>query len=226
MTAIKDSVVLVTGANRGLGKVFVQELLDRGAAKVYASARTPLTYDDPRVVPLRVDVTDEASIRAAAETASDVSIVINNAGIPGTTPLVTTPIEDIQRILDTNTLGPIRVAKAFAQILAANGGGTLVNVASVLSWLASGAYGASKAALWSVSNQLRQELSGQGTVVQSLHLGYTDTDMTAGIDAPKNDPLDVVRASLEGIERGDDEVLADELTRSVKAGLSGSLARA
>jgi NAD(P)-dependent dehydrogenase (short-subunit alcohol dehydrogenase family) len=204
----------------------VDELLARGAAKVYASARKPVEHIDPRVVALALDVTDDASVAAAAEQAGDVTIVINNAGISGTGSLLHAPLDEIQQVLDTNTLGPIRVARAFAPILAANGGGALVNVASVLSWLAGTAdYGVSKAALWSATNSLRVELRDQGTVVQGLHLGYTDTDMTASVTAPKNDPRDVVRQSLDGIESDASEVLADQLSIATKELLAGDPAR-
>lgn len=222
MVAVNGSVVLVTGSNRGIGKAFVQGFLDRGAAKVYATARTPLSYDDPRVVPLALDVTDAASVAAVAEAAPDVTILVNNAGITGAGALVDAKIEDIAKVLDTNLLGPIRLVQAFAPILGKNGGGAIVNVASALSWLAgAGDYGVSKAALWQVSNTLRVELRDQGTLVQGLHLGYTDTDMTADVTAPKGDPRDVVAASLDGLEAGAAEVLADQTSVYAKSLLGG-----
>ena len=222
MVSINGSVVLITGSNRGIGKAFVQGFLDRGAAKVYATARTPLAYADPRVVPLALDVTDAASVAAVAETAQDVTILVNNAGIAGAGSLVESRIGDISKVLDTNLLGPIRLVQAFAPILRKNGGGAIVNVASALSWLAgSGDYGVSKAALWQVSNTLRVELRDQGTLVQGLHLGYTDTDMTADVTAPKGDPKDVVAASLDGLESGAAEVLADQTSVYAKSLLGG-----
>jgi NAD(P)-dependent dehydrogenase (short-subunit alcohol dehydrogenase family) len=222
MVTLQNSVVLVTGSNRGIGKAFVQGFLDRGAAKVYATARTPLRYDAPRVVPLALDVTDAASVAAVAAAAPDVTILVNNAGISGSGTLVGSKIESIQAVLDTNLLGPIRLVQAFAPILEANGGGAIVNVASALSWLAgSGDYGVSKAALWQVTNTLRVELRDRGTLVQGLHLGYTDTDMTANVTAPKGDPADVVAASLDGLESGAAEVLADQTSRWAKSLLAG-----
>jgi NAD(P)-dependent dehydrogenase (short-subunit alcohol dehydrogenase family) len=222
MVDLRNSVVLVTGSNRGIGKSFVQGFLDRGAAKVYATARTPLAYDDPRVVPLALDVTDADSVAAVAAAAPDVTILVNNAGITGTGPLATSKIKGIADVIDTNVLGPIRLVQAFAPILAANGGGAIVNVASALSWLAgTGDYGVSKAALWQVTNSLRVELRDQGTLVQGLHLGYTDTDMTANVTAPKGDPADVVAASLDGLEAGLSEVLADDTARYAKSILGG-----
>ncbi|BEP14729.1 SDR family oxidoreductase [Acidothermaceae bacterium B102] len=189
---------------------------------MYATARTPLAYADPRVVPLALDVTDAASVAAVAEAAPDVTILVNNAGVTGAGSLVESRIEDINAVLDTNLLGPIRLVQAFAPILSKNGGGAIVNVASALSWLAgAGDYGVSKAALWQVSNTLRVELRDQGTLVQGLHLGYTDTDMTADVTAPKGDPRDVVAASLDGLEAGAAEVLADQTSVYAKSLLGG-----
>ena len=220
--SVQDAVVLVTGSNRGIGKAFVNGLLERGAAKVYATARTPVSHDDPRVVPLALDVTDPASVAAVAEVATDVTILVNNAGVTGSGPLVSSPIDDIASVLDTNLLGPIRLVQAFAPILKANGGGAIVNVHSALSWIAgSGDYGVSKAALWQATNTVRLELRDQGTLVQGLHLGYTDTDMTADVTAPKGDPADVVAASLDGLEAGLSEVLADQTSVWAKSKLAG-----
>ncbi|HXR43683.1 MAG TPA: SDR family oxidoreductase [Pseudolysinimonas sp.] len=226
MTTIQNAVVLVTGANGGLGTEFVRQALARGAARVYATARTPREWGDDRIVPLALDVTDAASVAAAARAASDTTIVVNNAGIGGArSRLVDTPVADVRRLFDTNVFGALEVAQAFAPILAANGGGALVDIHSVLSWLGrGGAYSATKAAFWSITNSLRLELREQGTQVLGAHLGYTDTGMTTGIEAEKNDPADVVRAIYDSLEAGDDEVLADQISRDVKAGLSQPLA--
>lgn len=222
MVNIQGSTVVVTGGQRGLGKAIVAELLQRGAAKVYATARAPKPSDDPRVVSVALDVTDGDSVAALANTASDAQIVVNNAGTTGGYSLLKSDIDEIREVFETNFFGAIRVAQAFAPILADNGGGALVDIHSVLSWLGGfGAYGASKAAFWSVTNSLRMELEPQGTLVTGVHLGYTDTDMVADVDAPKNDPRQVARDILDGVERGDAEVLADDLSRHVKAALSG-----
>jgi NAD(P)-dependent dehydrogenase (short-subunit alcohol dehydrogenase family) len=222
MVNIQGSTVVVTGGQRGLGKAVVDELLERGAAKVYATARTPKDSADPRVVSLALDVTDANSVAALAETASDAQVVINNAGIIGGHSLLDSDLEEIREVFETNYFGALRVARAFAPILARNGGGALVDIHSVLSWVAGfGAYGASKAAFWSATNSLRLELEKQGTLVTGVHLGYTDTDMVADVDGPKNDPRQVARDILDGVERGDAEVLADDLTRGVKSVLSG-----
>ncbi|OJZ69154.1 short-chain dehydrogenase [Mycobacterium paraffinicum] len=222
MVTIKGSTVVVTGGQRGLGKAIVDELLERGAAKVYATARAPKASVDPRVVAAELDVTSAESVAALAVSASDAEIVINNAGVLGAAKLLDSDIEEVRAVFETNYFGALRVAKAFAPILAANGGGALVDIASILSWMpGSGGYGDSKAALWSTTNSLRIELEKQGTQVVAAHLSFTDTEMASGFDTPKNDPRQVARAIVDGIEGGEPEVLADDDTRYVKAALSG-----
>ncbi len=222
MVNIKGSTVVVTGGQRGLGKSIVDELLARGAAKVYATARSPRPSDDPRLVSVELDVTNPESVAALAITASDADIVVNNAGVLGAAKLLDSDIDEVRAVFETNYFGALRVAKAFAPILAENGGGALVDISSVLSWVGGfGGYGDSKAAIWSLTNSMRIELEKQGTLVTSVHLGYTDTDMTTGFDVPKNDPRDVARQIVDGVDNGDAEVLADEMTRYYKAALSG-----
>lgn len=221
MVNVHGAVAVVTGGQRGLGKAIVDELLSRGAAKVYATARTPKPDADPGVVSVALDVTDPDSVRALADAATDAQIVVNNAGAIAGPSLLKDDFAQIRSVFETNYFGALHVARAFAPILAANGGGALVDIASVLSWFSgSGAYGDSKAALWSATNSLRAELAPQNTLVVGAHLGYTDTDMVADVDAPKNDPRDVAAAILDGVERDEVEVLADDLTRAVRAGLS------
>ncbi|MEE6164201.1 MULTISPECIES: SDR family oxidoreductase [unclassified Mycolicibacterium] len=213
---IKGSTAVVTGGQRGLGKAIVDELLARGATKVYATSRSPEPSADPRVVVVQAEVTDADSVARLAELASDATIVVNNAGVLGGRSLLQSDFDEIRSVLETNYFGALRVTRAFAPQLA---GGTLVNIASVLSWLpGSGAYGVSKAALWSANNSLRLELQGQDTDVVGVYLGYTDTSMVADLDVPKNDPADVARQIADGIESGADEVLADELTRRARVG--------
>jgi NAD(P)-dependent dehydrogenase (short-subunit alcohol dehydrogenase family) len=224
MTQLAGSVVLVTGANGGLGTEFVRQALERGVRRVYATARTPQAWDDDRVVTLALDVTDAASVAAAATAAADTTVVINNAGISSGPSLLTDSLAEIRAVYEANVFGPIAVAQAFAPVLAANGGGALVDIHSALSWLARpGAYPSTKAALWSVTNSLRLELAGQGTQVVGAHLGYADTPMTARLEVAKADPRDIVAAIYDGLEAGDSEVLADEVSRQVKQGLSQPL---
>ncbi|MEU7821157.1 SDR family oxidoreductase [Catellatospora sp. NPDC049133] len=222
---INGSVALVTGANRGLGKAFTEALLARGAAKVYATARDAASITDPRVVPLQLDVTDPASVAAAAKQAGDVQLLINNAGIATGAGILDSD-EELRREMETNYYGPVRMSREFAPILAANGGGAVVNVLSALSWLAlpnTAGYSASKSAAWAATNALRLALHGQGTLVTGVHIGYIDTDMAAHVDGPKIAAADVVAQVLDGVEAGQPEVLADDVARQVKSGLSGDL---
>lgn len=214
---IKGATAVVTGGRQGLGKAIVDELLVRGAAKVYVTSRRPEPSSDPRIVVVEAEVTDDDSVARLAALAGDATIVVNNAGILGGQSLLHSDLDDIRSVLETNLFGALRVTRAFAPRLA---GGTLVNIASVLSWLPGfGAYGVSKAALWSANNSLRLELQEQDTDVVGVYLGYTDTSMIADLDVPKNDPADVARQIVDGIESGATEVLADELTRQTRAGV-------
>ncbi|WP_405847188.1 SDR family oxidoreductase [Streptomyces sp. NBC_01518] len=221
MTNIEGSVVLVTGGSRGIGRALVEALYERGAKKVYATARDPKTVTHPDAVPLALEVSDPASVAAAAEQAQDVTIVINNAGASVNANFLDSPVEDVRREFETNFYGPLLVTRAFVPIIERNGGGHLLNVHSVLSWLGVlGSYSASKAALWSQTNSLRLDLKPRGIDVTGLHVGYVDTDMAAHVDGPKSTPESVAAQALDGIEAGAFEVLADDLTRQVKAGLS------
>jgi NAD(P)-dependent dehydrogenase (short-subunit alcohol dehydrogenase family) len=220
---IQGSVALVTGGNRGLGEHFVKSLLDGGAARVYAAVRDPRKVTMQGAVPIRVDITDHASVRAAAEAAGDVNLLVNNAGIATGAGLLNGDLADYQREFDTHVVGTLAMSRAFAPVLARNGGGGIINVLSALSWFSmpdAAAYCAAKSAAWSLTNSLRVALAGQGTQVTGLHVGYVDTDMTAGVTAPKADPADVVRTTLAGFEAGDFEVTADETSKQVRAGLS------
>ena len=221
-TPISGAVALVTGGNRGFGRALVDELLERGAAKVYATSRSAQPQrDDDRIVPLILDVTDDTSVAAAAQTATDVSILVNNAGIQLTTPVLEAPLSDIRDELETNLFGILRVARAFAPVLAGQPRSSMVNVLSGLSWVSFGrGYEISKSAGWSATNALRLALRDQGTIVTALHVGYMDTDMVAKLDVPKADPRDVAVQVADAILAGDFEVLADDLTRSVKSRLS------
>jgi NAD(P)-dependent dehydrogenase (short-subunit alcohol dehydrogenase family) len=221
---IENSVALVTGANRGIGLVFARELLARGAHKVYAGARDPVAVTQSGVQALRLDVNNPQDVAAAAALASDVTLVINNAGIAQVGGFLAADSEEVaRRIFETNFFAVLRMSKAFAPVLKANGGGALLNVLSVASWVNGGelaAYSASKSAAWSLTNALRSELSAQQTQVLGLHMAYVDTGMTQGFDVPKSSPEEIVRRALDGLEAGDDEVLADELTQQVKRGMT------
>ena len=216
-------VALVGGANRGLGRRFAAELVARGA-KVYAGARRPETVDLPGVVPFQLDITDPESVRRAAEFAGDVNVVINNAGVSTQAGLLDGALEDVRLEMETHYFGTLNVIRAFTPIIESNGGGGILNVLSVLSWLhpaSSGAYSAAKAAAWAMTDAAREELAPKGIHVTALHVGYMDTDMVSYIPADqKLDPGVAATLALDGLFAGAPEVLADDLTRNVKAQLS------
>ncbi|HEX3593311.1 MAG TPA: SDR family oxidoreductase [Pseudonocardiaceae bacterium] len=224
---IKGSVALVTGANRGLGAAFVSGLLAQGATTVYAATRSAYEPGQDGVVPVRLDITDAAQVAAVAAQLTDVDLVINNAGVFHQTQALSDELDAALRTdLETNLFGTAAVSRAFAPALAANGGGVLVNVLSVASWRSPAgfaAYGASKAAAWSITNSLRLELRQAGTLVVGVHSGYIDTDMAAAVDSAKVAPDEVVAQVLRAVENGDEEVLVDDVTRAVKAGLSADI---
>ncbi|WHP16850.1 SDR family oxidoreductase [Cellulomonas sp. ES6] len=215
------TTALVTGANRGIGRHLAKQLLERGAT-VYAAARRPETLDLPGARPVALDITDPDAVAAAAELAGDVDLLVNNAGISTGAQLLG-DLDGVRAEMDVNFWGTLAMVRAFAPVLAANGGGAVVNVASALSWFAApgaGAYAVSKAANWNMSNALRLELAGQGTQVTSVHLGLADTDMARGLDAPKTDPADVARMTLDAVEAGAFEVVVDDWSAMVKASLA------
>ena len=221
---IQNAVVLVTGANRGIRLAFTRQLLARGARKVYAAARDPATVTLPGVQALRLDVTKPEEIAAAAQQASDVTLVINNAGIAQPGGFLADDSDAVaRRIFETNFFGMLNVSKTFAPVLKANGGGALLNVLSVASWVNGGelaAYSASKSAAWSLTNALRHELAAQKTQVLGLHMAYVDTDLTRGFEVQKSSAEEIVQRALDGLEAGADEVLADALTQQVRQGLA------
>ncbi len=214
---------LVTGANRGLGRQFATELVARGA-KVYAGARRPETVDLPGAIPVQLDITDPESVRQAASIASDVKVLVNNAGVYTGAGLLTGSIEDIRLEMETHYFGTLNTTRAFVPVIEKNGGGSILNVLSVLSWYhapAVGAYAAAKAAGWAMTDALRTGLAPKGIHVASLHVGYMDTDMASFVPADqKTDPAVVAKMALDGLLAGQSEILADDLTRQVKAGLS------
>ena len=223
MPSLDGAVVLITGANGGIGTEFVRQALDRGASKVYATARTPRTWDDPRVVPMALDVNDPASIAAAVSAAQDVTVLVNNAGvIPASANILDLTEAELRGIMETNFFGPVLLAQAFVPVLTLHPESVIVDVHSVASWYAfGGVYSASKAALWSATNSLRLELAPRGVHVVGVHVGYVDTAMATHADGPKMLPADLVGAVLDAVEAGEYEVIADEISAQVKAALSG-----
>jgi NAD(P)-dependent dehydrogenase (short-subunit alcohol dehydrogenase family) len=221
---IGGSVALVTGANRGLGLVYARELVSRGAAKVYGAARNPAAVTDPGVTPIGLDITDPGRVAQVAAQCTDVTLLVNNAGVMKASTFIGAPSLDAARVeMETNYFGTLSMCRAFAPVLAANGGGAIVNMLSVTSFYTNpfnASYGASKAAAWSLTNGVRLELHHQGTLVVAVHAGFIDTDMAALASGPKDDPESVARQVFDAVEAGQIEVLADERTRTVKAELS------
>lgn len=218
---LEGQVVLVTGANRGLGREFVEQLLARGATKVYAAARQPgsIRSEDKRVQALQLDVTDPDSVARAAAVATDVSVLINNAGISRPTSVLSPDTTNLRSELEVNLFGPLRVTAAFTPSITQRKG-AVINVASVLSWFGLGAsYSVSKAALWSATDSMRLELHPLGVRVLGVYMGYVDTDMTIGVTAPKATAAEIVEQVLDGLQAGAHEVLADQIARDVRAKL-------
>jgi NAD(P)-dependent dehydrogenase (short-subunit alcohol dehydrogenase family) len=226
---LNHSVAVVTGANRGLGRHLAQQLSQRGA-KVYGAARRPEAVDLPGVVPLRLDLNDPESIAEAARTASDATLLVNNASVATFTPLISGDLEQIRLEMQTHYFGTLDVTRAFAGPIEANGGGTILNVLSVLSWrhtADNAAYCAGKAASWALTNAVREELRAKGIHVAALHVGYMDTDMAHFVPADsKVDPAKVAALALDGVEAGESEIIADDVSRNVKSQLSAPLAPA
>jgi NAD(P)-dependent dehydrogenase (short-subunit alcohol dehydrogenase family) len=219
--SLSGRTVLVTGANGGLGEQFVTEAIERAATKVYAAARTPKDWSEARIVPLALDITDPDAVARAAAEAPDVDLLVNNAGIAPAGDYITGPEDELRRIFETNFFGTLRVANAFAPVLAANGGGTMLNILSSSAWVSvPTAYGASKAAMWSATNALRLVLEPYGTQVTGLLVGMIDTPMSSRWDVPKVSAASVVTQAYDGIVDGALEVLADDETRQLKAALN------
>lgn len=224
---ISGSIALVTGANRGLGRVLATELMVRGAKTVYAAAREPDTVTEPGVVPIRLDVTDPEQIAQAAERCGDVTLLINNAGVLTNNSLLGAPsIEPAAREMAVNYFGTLAMCRAFAASLGRNGGGAIVNILSVASFYtnpATGSYSVSKAAAWALTNGIRVELRHQGTLVVGVHCGYIDTEMASGVTAAKAKPEHITALTLDAVQDGHEEVLADVKTRVVKASIPNHL---
>jgi NAD(P)-dependent dehydrogenase (short-subunit alcohol dehydrogenase family) len=223
---LAGATALVTGANRGLGRHFAQQLLERGVT-VYAGARNPDSVDLPGAIPIALDVTDPDSVAAAAKATSGVSLVINNAGSYTGASVTKGSMDDIRLEMETHYFGTLAVSRAFTPQLAEHDSSAILNVLSVLSWVTYpdySAYSAAKSAAWSLTNALRTELAGQGTQVSALHVGFMDTDMISHVDAPKNDPAAIAKLALDAVEAGEVEIVADEQSRKVQAGLAGGVA--
>jgi NAD(P)-dependent dehydrogenase (short-subunit alcohol dehydrogenase family) len=220
---IEGSVAFVTGSNRGLGAEYVRQLQARGASKIYAASRNPDSVKAEGVIPIALDVTNADQIAKAIAECGDVTLLINNAGVVyGSGIMKENSLENAKAEFETNVWGPFNLSKGFAPALAANGGGAIVNVLSAVSWMTMkevATYAMSKSAAWSMTNGLRLELARQGTLVVAVHPAFIDTDMAAGVDMPKTSPQQVVERTLDGVEAGIPEVLADDTAAFVKNSL-------
>ena len=227
---IKGSVALVTGANRGIGRAFVEALIQRGAKRVYITARDPSKLADmdakygDKVHVLTLDITKPAQVAAAVSMAGDVNLLINNGGINrGKALIAPTTLSDAHDEMDTNYFGTLSMCRAFAPLLKRNGGGAIVNMLSILSRVSMPAYGslcASKAAALSMTQGVRAELAKQHTLVIGVMPGAVDTDMTRDYQGPKDPPADVANAALDAVESGTEEVYPGGMAQGVSAGLA------
>jgi NAD(P)-dependent dehydrogenase (short-subunit alcohol dehydrogenase family) len=224
---ISQQVAFVTGANRGFGRHLALELLSRGA-KVYAGARNPQSIDIPGAIPIKLDITNPQEVAAAAAAAQDVTLLINNAGTATGATLLDGDLDRIQLEFNTHFFGTLAMIRNFAPILMNNGGGSILNILSALSWFSlgggEGAYSAAKAAEWAMTNELRLNLYARNVRVAGLHVGFMDTDMTSGVEAPKSNPADIAKIAIDGLEADSFEILADETSRQLQRALAGGVA--
>jgi NAD(P)-dependent dehydrogenase (short-subunit alcohol dehydrogenase family) len=219
-------VALVTGSNRGIGMAFVERLIARGAKKIYVAARdassvSSLVSANPGVVlPLTLDITDQDQVTSAAQQAEDVTLLINNAGANSNTALIAIDgLDNARREMETNYFGTLSMCRAFAPVLKNNGGGTIVNVLSILSLVNLPASG-SKAAAYSMNQGIRAELSSQKITVIGVMPGAVDTDMAKAFEGPKEKPLDVADAALQAVEDALEDVYPGEMAQAVSQGLA------
>lgn len=222
---ISEQVAFVTGANRGFGRYLALELLSRGA-KVYAGARNSESIDIPGVIPVKLDITNPQEVAAAAMVAKDVTLLINNAGSSTGASLIDGDLDKIHLEFNTHFFGTLSMVRTFAPIIANNGGGSILNILSALSWVSSGtvgAYTAAKAAEWALTNDLRLNLYPQNVRVAGLHVGFMETDMTSSLEVPKSNPEDIAKIAIDGLESDSFEIVADDVSRKIQRDFAGGV---
>lgn len=221
---IEGSVVFVSGASRGIGRALVDAFVQAGAARVYAGMRKPEDTGNAKIVPVQLDVSEATAVQAAAAQCADVQILVNNAGILLAQPLIGAPDpQAAEREMRTNFFGTLYMVRAFAPILQANGGGAIVNLLSILARVSMphiGSYCASKAALYSLTQGIRGELSKQGTLVIGVLPAFVDTDMAKRVTMPKLSPADLAETVLAALRDGTEDVYP-----GIAADVSGQLQR-
>lgn len=222
----ENAIALVTGANRGIGRAFVEALLERGARRVYATARNPALLDSvvmrdrARIIPLKLDITNQRDVQTAAEQAADVNLLINNAGILSSGGLLSSEIGLLQQDLNTNYLGTLAMIRRFAPVIERNGGGSIVNILTLIALVSMpgfGGYSASKAAAYSMTQAVRAELAPKGISIHGVFPGAVDTDMLRGVEMPKTSPQDIARTVLAAIEAGDEDIFPDPMSQGAYA---------
>ncbi|MBC8161638.1 MAG: SDR family oxidoreductase, partial [Roseiflexaceae bacterium] len=218
---LNNATIFLTGANRGIGHALIEQLRQHGVRRIYAATRKPEAFKDiasDSLVPLKLDITDRRQVQAVAAQAHDTTVLINNAGALAFGSLLDSPLELIMRDMDTNYFGTLHMVRAFAPMIAQNGGGAIANLLSLVS-LASmpslGGYSASKAALFSLTQAIRAELTGKGIVVHGVYPGAVDTEMIAGLTLPKANPAEVAAAIVGGIANDVEDIYPGSMAQEM-----------
>jgi len=224
LMSISEAVILITGANRGLGLALAKEALKRGAKRVYAGMRNTQGFNEAGLIPIEIDVSNDESVQNAAKLCTDVNLLINNAGIAERASVLADDLIEISKhLLDTNTFGVIRATRAFAPVIEQNGGGIILNILSSFTWAPTEnlpAYAISKAGVWSYTNSSRRALKPLNIHVIGLHVATMDTDLAKMVHTTKTAPEIVAIHAFDGVEARQDEIIVDQRSKELKQGLS------